>query len=66
MTTMDITVLEQAVSAAFHSGERTVRELRLTAEEAEHLRAYAVLTLMPGRAEEKSWYEVSLKGALVK
>ena len=55
--------LERAFSLAFHGGELRRRELRLTPEEAETLRAWADLTPMPGPEGEKRWYEVQLKGA---
>lgn len=66
MTTIEINALERTFSAAFHGGETARRELRLSAEEAERLRAYADLVLLPGPAGDKAWYEVSLKGALTK
>ena len=54
---------ERVFPLASHGGDRRRRELRLTPEEAETLRAWAVLTPMPGPEGEKRWYEVQLKGA---
>ena len=53
--------LERAFSLAFHGGELRRRELRLTPEEAETLRAWADLTPMPGPEGENAGMKSSSK-----
>ena len=62
MTTIERDALERTLSAVFHGGEAPRRELRLSEEEADYLRCYAVLTPLAAPAGDKAWYEVHLKG----
>jgi len=52
---------ERALSGAFHGGEILRRELRLTEEEADYIRAawpFARLEPMSGSGQSKAWYEM--------
>lgn len=61
MTTIEI---ENKVSAAFRGGEVRARELRLTDEEAEYIRAHYAAVLTPqGESGGKGWYEITFRGA---
>ncbi|NLF34927.1 MAG: hypothetical protein GX585_03060 [Clostridiales bacterium] len=61
---MDVLSFEAMLSAAFRGGERVRRELRLSREEADYLRAahpaarLAPLAGVPVRGQ-KTWFEVS-------
>lgn len=61
MTT--IIELEQKITAAFRGGELRTRELRLTSEEADYIRArYPALVTPMGPAADRSWYEITFRG----
>ena len=61
MTTLEI---EQVLSDAFRGGELRRRELRLSQEEAEAIRASFPARLAPlGESGGKTWYEITFQGA---
>lgn len=64
MTTIEKAALESELSRVFRGGEVKRRELRLSADEAEHLRAWARVTPMTSGGGEKQWYEVCPKGVM--
>jgi len=58
---MDTAIFEARLSAAFCGGERTCRELRLTAAEYDYLlRTYPAAVLTP---MGENWYELAWKEA---
>ncbi len=61
MTTIEI---ESKLTAAFRGGEVRSRELRLTEDEADYIRAHYAAVLTPqGESGGKSWYEITFRGA---
>ena len=56
--------IERALSDAFQGGEIRRRELRLSQEEAEAIRASFPARLAPlGESGGKTWYEITFQGA---
>ena len=55
--------IEEKISAAFHGGEILTRELRLTSQEADYIRARYPASLTPLTAGDRAWYEISFRGA---
>ena len=57
------TKLERILSDAFRGGELRRRELRLTPEEADYIRAHSAARLTPmGESGGKTWYEITFQG----
>lgn len=60
MTTIE---LEHKITAAFHGGDLRSRELRLTDEEADYIRAHTAASVTPlGESGGKGWYEITFRG----
>ena len=55
--------IEHTLSEAFQGGELRRRELRLSPEEAEYIRAHSAARLTPmGESGGKTWYEITFQG----
>ena len=55
--------IEHTLSGAFRGGELRRRELRLSPEEAEYIRAHSAARLTPmGESGGKTWYEITFQG----
>ena len=55
--------IEHTLSEAFRGGELRPRELRLSPEEAEYIRAHSAARLTPmGESGGKTWYEITFQG----
>lgn len=56
--------IEALLSAAFRGGDLRARELRLTDDEADYIRAHTAAQVVPmGRSGGKGWYEITFRGA---
>ncbi|MEG1858674.1 MAG: hypothetical protein RSB55_02620 [Oscillospiraceae bacterium] len=56
---MDRIVLEEKISALFHGGEKTVRQVRLAEDEADYVSLHYLAEV---RDLSKNWYEITFTG----